>query len=147
MRLSIFLENFQFNTAIAALMKLSNIIQEKTGLSTNLKVSDRLPPANTVVEAIEDTVKVDMVRSPSVKKAIEKLLIMLMPMAPHFVSEVWTQWWHTTSTPFSRVDLRWPSAEDPVLFKKKTQQLVVQVGCVSSTLLQCSDTRKIWYLY
>jgi len=61
------LENFRFNTAIAALMEWVNVAYEVSG-------------------AIGENVK-----SPAIDEAAEALTVMLAPIAPHLADEMWTE--------------------------------------------------------
>lgn len=68
-----------FNTAIAALMKLSNVIREASGLSSQLE-----PAAPTERRAtLED---------PRIALALETLVRMMLPLAPHLASELYEVW-------------------------------------------------------
>src|SRR5690606_13580376 len=73
------LREMAFNTAIAALMKLSNIIRDTSGLSSQLDSS--APSQRRAV--LED---------PRVALALETLFRTLLPIAPHISSELYELW-------------------------------------------------------
>ena len=91
------LERFKFNTAIAALMEFTNALNrhwEQASVS-----SDRW------------------------RDAIEKLLLLLAPMAPHVAEELWEQ----TGRAYSVHRQSWPEW-DPDLAADEVVTLVVQVN-------------------
>ena len=91
------LERFQFNTMVAALMELSNHL-------------------NRVWEA-------GSVDSTTWKEAIEKLVLMLAPAAPHMAEELWQRSGH----PYSVHGMQWP-AWDEELARDEEITLVVQIN-------------------
>jgi len=99
------MESFKFNTAISALMELRNAIEGLKGDS-------------------------GAKQSPEVREALEALVQLLNPFAPHFAEELWEKLgrkeWLAKS--------RWP-AYDPALLVRTEVTLVVQVnGKVRSRL-------------
>ena len=92
-----YLERFKFNTAIASLMELSN----------------------TMNAAWAD----GGITSDAWSEAVESLLVLLAPMAPHVTEELWER----TGRPFSIHDRLLPEW-DPALAADETVTLVVQVN-------------------
>ncbi len=91
------LERFKFNTVLAALMELSNSLNqawERKGIGSD-----------------------------AWKQAIEKLLILMCPMAPHIAEELWERAGHS----YSVHSQRWPEW-DPDLAADEVITLVVQVN-------------------
>ena len=91
------LDAFKFNTSIAALMKLTN----------------------SMTEAFEEG-KVD---GETWRGAVDNLLLMLAPMAPHISEELWER----VGNPYSVHTQAWPSW-DPELAADEVITLVVQVN-------------------
>ncbi len=91
------IERFRFNTMLAALMEYTNYLA---------RARDAGP-----VDAAAWT------------EAIEKLLLMLAPTAPHLAEEFWAR----TGRPYSIHTQTWPSW-DPALVAEETVTLVVQVN-------------------
>ena len=91
------LDAFKFNTSIAALMKLTN----------------------SMTEAFEEE-KVD---GETWRGAVDNLLLMLAPMAPHISEELWER----VGNPYSVHTQAWPSW-DPELAADEVITLVVQVN-------------------
>lgn len=104
-------EGLRFNTALAALMEFVN------GLNKAREESPDLP------------------RDPRYGAAVESLLALLAPLAPHIAEELWSRTGHTES-----VHRRpWPSY-DPALTLDEQITVVVQVnGKVRDTLLFSPD--------
>ncbi len=92
--------SFQFNTAIAAVMELLNFLMANTA---ELKAQ---PGAGA-----------------SLSSAVNSLLVMLSPMAPHVCEELWAMLGHTTT--LSRTP--WPTY-DPEALATDTVTVVVQVS-------------------
>ncbi len=102
--------SFKYNTAIAKLMSLANEVSAATqkGLSR------------------------------SQVEAMEALLVMLAPIAPHVTEELWHRLGHDTSIHTSA----WPSF-DPALLVRATRRVVVQVdGRVRDTVELASGTAR-----
>ncbi|MBM3945334.1 MAG: class I tRNA ligase family protein, partial [SAR202 cluster bacterium] len=91
------LERFKFNTSLAALMELSN-----------------------AMSAAWDAGNVDAV---AWRDAVERLLLLLAPMAPHFTEELWER----TGHPFSIHQQLWPKW-DAELAADESVTLIVQVN-------------------
>ncbi len=91
------MESFRFNTLIAALMEMAN------GMGR-----------------ARDAGSVDLA---AWNEAIESLLLMLAPLAPHIAEELWTR----TGRPYSVHQQQWPSW-DPNLAREDEVTLVVQVN-------------------
>src|SRR5574341_944058 len=96
-RVTEYIENFRFNTMIAALMEFTNYMQK----------------------ARETAV----VKSPAWREAIESLLLMLAPSAPHIAEELWER----IGKPYSIHQQAWPRF-DPAIAQEETFTLVVQVN-------------------
>jgi leucyl-tRNA synthetase len=91
------LEVFKWNTAVAALMKLKNTLSEATTAGS--------------------------VTGPTWNIAVDTLLLLLAPIAPHITEELWHQRGHTESVHLQS----WPEA-DPQLARDETVTMVVQVN-------------------
>ncbi len=100
---------FQFNTAIAALMEFVNGFYK---FAAETKEADRADEA------------------PALREAIEALLLLLSPFAPHIAEELWAATGHTTSL----ARQRWP-LYDAALILEEMLTIPVQVnGKVRSKL-------------
>jgi leucyl-tRNA synthetase len=109
------IEAFHFNTAISALHELVNAMYAFAGES-----GDRM--------AAEE-------RQALLAEAVETLLLLLAPFAPHLVEELWSQFGHRESV----FRATWPSA-DPDALAREAVLIVVQVdGRVRSRLEVPSD--------
>lgn len=73
------LSDMSFNTAIAALMKLSNMIRDVSGLSSQL-------------ESAVPTERRATLEDPRAALALETLVRMMLPLAPHMASELYDLW-------------------------------------------------------
>ena len=91
------LEAFKWNTAVAALMKLKNTLSEATTAGS--------------------------VTGPTWNSAVDTLLLLLAPIAPHITEELWHQRGHAESIHLQS----WPEA-DPQLARDETVTMVVQVN-------------------
>ena len=91
---------FSFNTAIAAVMELMNAID-------HLRISD----------ASSDSAKVVY------RDAIEKIVLLLSPFAPHIAEELWVELGHEAGV----MHADWPAASEEAL-KRDEIQLAVQVN-------------------
>ncbi len=91
------LEDFSFNTAVAAIMELRNSILESQRRSN--------------------------VSSESMAEAIDSLLLLLSPIAPHITEELWAQ----RGKPYSIHQQPWPQW-DADIAKEDTVTLIVQVN-------------------
>ena len=89
-------DKFKYNTALAKLMSLTNTITAVTGSGHH---------------------------GPAVGEALESLLIMLSPIAPHIAEELW----HRLGNEDFVVATDWP-AYDEALLVEETKQIVVQVN-------------------
>jgi leucyl-tRNA synthetase len=100
---------FHFNTAVSELMALSNAINEAA-----------------VAGATDDTVE----------EAIDTMLLLLAPLAPHLTEELWERRGH----PYSIHQQAWPVA-DPAVAANEVIELPVQVdGKLRDRLLVAPDT-------
>jgi leucyl-tRNA synthetase len=91
---------FHFNTAIAAIMELSNALSAATQDDANLKES-----------------------APIIKEGLETMVVLLAPFVPHVASELWEQLGHRQS-----LDLvPWPSYSEDALAEEQLL-IVVQVN-------------------
>ncbi|MFL5427176.1 MAG: class I tRNA ligase family protein, partial [Myxococcales bacterium] len=96
------LERLQFNTAISSLMELSNAV---TGFT----------PKNDGDEG-------------ALVEALETLVQLLSPFAPHLAEELWAELGHTAAERDQELGLRpWPHA-DPALTAEETVNIAVQVN-------------------
>jgi leucyl-tRNA synthetase len=91
------LEVFKWNTAVAALMKLKNTLSEATTAGS--------------------------VTGPTWNIAVDTLLLLLAPIAPHITEELWHQRGYAESVHLQS----WPEA-DPQLARDETVTMVVQVN-------------------
>ncbi len=91
------LESFGFNTAVAAIMELRNSILEAQ--------------------------RRENVYAESMDEAIDNLLLLLAPIAPHITEELWAQ----RGKPYSIHQQPWPEW-DAAIAKEDTMTLVVQVN-------------------
>ena len=93
-----------FNTAIAAMMELLNAIQSFSAASSS---------ADTPATAVKH----------SIKEALESLLLMLSPIAPHITHALW----HTMGNTDAIVDHAWPTF-DPNALIKDNLEFALQVN-------------------
>ncbi|MGH7350193.1 MAG: class I tRNA ligase family protein, partial [Candidatus Rokuibacteriota bacterium] len=85
---------------------------------------------NTAIAAMMEYVNELRIAQRATRHAVEPLVIMLAPYAPHLAEELWERLGHETSV----FDLRWP-AHDEQLAQADEVELVVQVnGRVRSRL-------------
>ena len=91
-------ERFRFNTAIAKLMTLANVLSEATAAGGDASPSD-------------------------VREAIESMMLMLAPLAPFITEELWHRLGHTDTIHMHP----WPAA-DPTLTAEESATCVVQVN-------------------
>ena len=91
------LENFSFNTAVAALMEWRNVIVEA---QNKRQVSHE-----------------------AMNEAIENLLLLMAPIAPHLTEELWAQ----RGKPYSIHTQAWPQWDEAVA-KEESITLVVQIN-------------------
>jgi leucyl-tRNA synthetase len=91
------IDAFRFNTMVAALMEYTNYLQK-----------------------VKET---SLFGTPAWNEAIEALLLMLAPSAPHIVEELWER----IGKPYSVHQQRWP-AYDPAAAAEELFTLVVQVN-------------------
>ncbi len=91
------LENFSFNTAVAALMELRN--------------------------ALIDVQRLNNVDRTTWNEAIESMLLLLAPIAPHITEELWER----RGKPFSIHQAEWPTWDDEIA-REEAITLIVQVN-------------------
>ena len=109
-------QDFHFNTAISAVMELVNALYAFESAS-----ADRMAGGE---------------RAPLLREAVETVLLLLGPIAPHVTEELWSQLGHRESL-FKQP---WPTADAGALVRKEVT-LVVQVdGKVRSRLQVDVDT-------
>ncbi len=107
--------NFHFNTAISAVMELTNTLTGLTGEN-----SSEIPQDEVICEAVE------------------AILLLLSPMVPHFCEELWERTGH--SIRLSAIP--WPDF-DPESVKENEITLVVQInGKVRSRLQVAADSNE-----
>jgi leucyl-tRNA synthetase len=110
------IEAFHFNTAISAQHELVNAMYTFAAESAERMAAEE--------------------RRALLGEAIDTLLLLLAPFAPHLVEELWAQGGH----PESVFRASWPTA-DPVALEREAVQIVVQVdGRVRSRLAVPPDT-------
>jgi leucyl-tRNA synthetase len=120
----------QFNTAIARLMKLSNVLS-----STAIKATKDTPLPSDVTLPVTAwdpaTIDVATVDSAEWRHALETLIKLLSPMAPHFTAEAWRLLCaDATARDLPAVDVMtepWPSF-DVAALAKETVPLVIQIN-------------------
>ncbi len=112
------MNSFKFNTAISALMELRNTIEKAANVIAN-------PPSTPVRPELVEGLRVDSgaKQSPVLREALEALVQLIGPFAPHFAEELWEKLGHKEWLAKSH----WP-AYDPVLLVQKEVTLVVQVN-------------------
>ena len=93
-------ERFHFNTAIAAIMELVNVLYQLER------------------PALDDKLALSVVR-----EAIESVIILLSPIAPHITEELWHELGHNVSL----LDTPWPQY-DPLIAAEEQMTIVIQVN-------------------
>jgi leucyl-tRNA synthetase len=96
--------DFHFNTAISAIMELTNALYAFEPVAT---AAAGVPPAE---------------RQRLLREAVETLILLLGPFCPHIAEELWSRLGHR-DTVFTRA---WPTA-DPAALVKQAVTVVVQV--------------------
>ncbi|MCK5193212.1 MAG: class I tRNA ligase family protein, partial [Desulfobulbaceae bacterium] len=91
---------FHFNTAISAVMELTNTLYSQTGENAKEQPQPEI-----------------------IKEAVEAILTLLSPMVPHFCEELWQRTNHSTTL----VKTTWPKF-DPEAAKENEITLVIQVN-------------------
>ena len=91
------IENFKLNTYVSSLMKLRNALQD----------ASRAPAGKTV----------------AYRRAVDVLLLLLAPAAPHLAEEMWV----ATGHPYSVHEQHWPSYDEGLIAAEQFE-LVVQVN-------------------
>ncbi len=92
--------DFHFNTAIAQIMELMNAVDD-------LEISDTSPASARAV----------------FRDAIEKIVILISPFAPHIAEELWTELGHAPSI----LNENWPSVNEAALHRDEVE-MVLQVN-------------------
>jgi len=117
-KVSVDIEGFRFNTAVAALMELSN---EMTSFAQTLR-----PSSEHGAEAA---------RSAVMSEAVESLVLMLSPIAPHIADELWDALGMQGFT----LDASWPES-DPEVAREDSVEIVLQInGKVRDRLVVPAD--------
>jgi len=93
------LERWSFNTVVAALMELLNVVSKTARSDAGIEKG-------------------------TLDRAVDSLLLMLAPLAPHVTAELWEQRHPGEASVHSR---SWPEA-DPVFVAEETVTMVVQVN-------------------
>jgi leucyl-tRNA synthetase len=78
---------------------------------------------NTAIAALMTLLNDIRRLGPADRDLIEKLIILVAPLAPHFAEEVWEGLGHSSSV----FDARWP-AYDPAMLLEDTVEIAVQVN-------------------
>jgi leucyl-tRNA synthetase len=108
-------EEFRFNTAISALHELTNALHAFAGESL-----DRMPAEE---------------RGGLLREAVETMVLLLAPFAPHLAEELWEQLGHRESV----FRTAWPTP-DAAALERDSVQVVIQVdGRVRSRLVVSPD--------
>jgi len=121
----------QFNTAIARLMKLSNVLSA-TAVKTSKNLL-QLPDNVTLPVTLWDPATIDLaiVHSAEWTYALETLVKLLSPMAPHFAAEAWRLLRaDANATELPSVNIMtesWPTFDSAAL-AKETAPLVIQIN-------------------
>jgi len=105
------METLAFNTAIACLMTLTNMLADEAGIYHNNSLNADKEPQ--LISCINSVVW---------RNGVSALLKMLAPMAPHFAAEAWMEI-HGNNI----FDMEWPVYK-PKLCLSKTANLVIQVS-------------------
>jgi leucyl-tRNA synthetase len=106
-------QGFHFNTAISAVMELVNALYAFETASLDNTV-DGHGPSRLKVASSE--------RGALLREAVETMLLLLGPIAPHVTEELWSQLGHRDSL----FKTRWPEA-DPAALRRAEVTMVVQV--------------------
>ena len=110
-------EQLHFNTSVAALMELSNALGDFDVTPSNATTSDAY----------------------AVREALESLVVMLTPFAPHIAEEMWEGMGHDGGI-LQREVVQWPVA-NPGLARKEELEIPVQInGKLRSRISATPDT-------
>jgi leucyl-tRNA synthetase len=112
-------EELHFNTSVAALMELSNALGDFQAEPSKASAADVY----------------------AVREALESLVLMLTPFAPHVAEEMWEALGHAGEGITSNSgDARWPQADEE-LARKEELEIPVQVnGKLRSRIRATPDT-------
>ncbi|MBI4342778.1 MAG: class I tRNA ligase family protein [Candidatus Omnitrophica bacterium] len=102
------IEALRLNTAIAAMMELVNVMGEAIDAEPRTAALDRT---------------LNMEHRTSLRHAVETLVLLLSPFAPHLGEELWRRLGHADTLAYER----WP-AFDPVALEQAQAVMVVQVN-------------------
>jgi leucyl-tRNA synthetase len=117
-RVTVDIEGFRFNTAISALHELVNALHAFAAESL-----DRASAGE---------------RTALIHEAMETLVLLIAPFAPHLAEELWEQFGHRDSV----FQASWPDP-DPEALRREAVQVVVQVdGRVRTRLLVSPDSEE-----
>ena len=105
-------QRYKFNTAIAAMMKLSNAVAKFT-VSTE---QDRAV----------------------VQEALEAIVLCLAPIVPHITTELWANLGHETAL----LDAEWPAVDEAALTRDEIELVVQVNGKVRAKLQVAADASK-----
>jgi leucyl-tRNA synthetase len=97
------IERMHFNTCVAALMELSNALQDFPASPANASAADLF----------------------AIREALESLVLMLAPFSPHIAEEMWEGLGHAGGLLSGTA--RWPTADEE-LARKKELEIPVQVN-------------------
>jgi leucyl-tRNA synthetase len=111
-------QDFHFNTAISAVMELVNALYAFESASLDNTVDGHDGPSRST-----SRLKVaSSERGALLREAVETVLLLLAPVAPHMTEELWSQLGHRDSL----FKTRWPEA-DPAALRRAEVTMVVQV--------------------
>lgn len=99
---------FNFNTAISAIMEMVNVLNSSKGKPVSGKV---------------------------IREAVETLLLLLAPFAPHITEELWERLGHETSIHL----MSWPVADEAAMAEEEVEVVVQVNGKVRTKILMPAE--------
>lgn len=99
---------FNFNTAISAIMEMVNVLNSSKGKPVSGKV---------------------------IREAVETLLLLLAPFAPHITEELWERLGHETSIHL----MSWPVADEAAMAEEEVEVVVQVNGKVRAKILMPAE--------
>ncbi len=100
--------DFHFNTAIAAIMELMNAI-----------------------EALDVNAASSLARRAVYREAVESMIVLLSPFAPHFAEEIWRELGHTDSV----MRATWPEPSEAAIRREQVEMALQVNGKVRGRIL------------